>query len=297
MSCQGCIANIAALSRSALPKAEGLRLLRYLNAAHVAGYVGLSGTYTYDNFFTKINKAQRLLTTSELKRMETICMDKGASCHCELISWSIAEVNKAIDNGRLEARNFGRYIGVIIEMKGFIATLYNMHDQPIQFFYIHFVSLLSILYLPLFTLEVALSTGYTKHLKLHEIFLYEFVAITTVFFQAIFVIGLRTMAGRLAEPYGSDYEDLSVLTYVIDTWVMSRKMLDAELPHETDLYVEEQMCEEATQLPNDQEDNDNESSAKSNTEKTETMSCHPGAIRGRCSMEGYKRRHEGTGDT
>ena len=27
------------------------------------------------------------------------------------------------------------------------------------------------------------------------------------------------------------------------------------------------------------------------------MSCHPGAIRGRCSMEGYKRRHKGTGDT
>ena len=26
-----------------------------------------------------------------------------------------------------------------------------------------------------------------------------------------------------------------------------------------------------------------------NTEKTETMSCHPGAIRGRCLMEGYKR--------
>ena len=36
---------------------------------------------------------------------------------------------------------------------------------------------------------------------------------------------------------------------------------------------------------------------KPNTEKTETMSCHPGAIRGRCSMEGYKRRHEGTGET
>ena len=36
---------------------------------------------------------------------------------------------------------------------------------------------------------------------------------------------------------------------------------------------------------------------KPNTEKTETMSCYPGAIRGRCSMEGYKRQHEGTGDT
>ena len=34
-----------------------------------------------------------------------------------------------------------------------------------------------------------------------------------------------------------------------------------------------------------------------NTEKTEIMSCHPGIIRGQCSMEGYKRQHKGTGDT
>ena len=34
-----------------------------------------------------------------------------------------------------------------------------------------------------------------------------------------------------------------------------------------------------------------------NTEQTETMSCHPGAIRGWCSMQGYKRRLEGTGET
>ena len=27
------------------------------------------------------------------------------------------------------------------------------------------------------------------------------------------------------------------------------------------------------------------------------MSCHPGAIRGRCLIEGYKRRHEGTKET
>ena len=36
---------------------------------------------------------------------------------------------------------------------------------------------------------------------------------------------------------------------------------------------------------------------KPNTEKTESMSCHPGAIRDRCSVEGYKRRHKGTGET
>ena len=36
---------------------------------------------------------------------------------------------------------------------------------------------------------------------------------------------------------------------------------------------------------------------KPNTEKTETMSCHPRTIRERCSMEGYKRCHEGTEKT
>ena len=36
-------------------------------------------------------------------------------------------------------------------------------------------------------------------------------------------------------------------------------------------------------------------SLKSNTEKTESMSCYPGEIRDKCTMAGYKRRHKGTG--
>ena len=37
-------------------------------------------------------------------------------------------------------------------------------------------------------------------------------------------------------------------------------------------------------------------SLMSNAEKTESMNCHPGAIRDRCSEAGYKRRQEGTGE-
>ena len=43
--------------------------------------------------------------------------------------------------------------------------------------------------------------------------------------------------------------------------------------------------------------NNNCTGVKPNTEKPETMSCHPGAIQGRCSIEGYKRQYEGTGET
>ena len=38
-------------------------------------------------------------------------------------------------------------------------------------------------------------------------------------------------------------------------------------------------------------------SLKPNTEKTEVMICHQGAIRGRLSNDDYKRQHEGTGDS
>jgi len=250
MGCEGRIFDVAALACSSLSRVDGLRLLRYLNAAHVAGYVGLSDTYKYNNFFTTSNKAKGLLTRSERKRMESINMNKGGSCYRELISWAIAEVGEAQKNGLIDDQMAYQYRELIMKLRGCIGTLYDFDDQPIQFFYKHFVCLLSILYLPLFTLEVALSTGYTKDLELYNIFFYESVAATTVFFQAIFVIGLRILADRLAYPYGSDYEDLSVLHYVNFTWVMSRRMLDAELPNKTDLYEEEQLCEEATQSPN-----------------------------------------------
>mmetsp|Transcript_17030 Transcript_17030/g.17077 ORF Transcript_17030/g.17077 Transcript_17030/m.17077 type:complete len:205 (-) Transcript_17030:25-639(-) len=182
--------------------------------------------------------------------MESINMNKGGSCYRELISWAIAEVGEAQKNGLIDVQMACQYRELIMKLRGCIGTLYDFDDQPIQFFYKHFVCLLSILYLPLFTLEVALSTGYTKHLELHLIILYEFVSVTTVFFQAIFVIGLRILADCLAYPYGTDSQDLSVLHYVNFTWVMSRRMLDAELPSKTDLCKEEQLCEEATQSPN-----------------------------------------------
>jgi len=250
MGCEGRIFDVAALACSSLSRVDGLRLLRYLNAAHVAGYVGLSSTYTYANFFTAANKAKGLLTTSEVKRMESICMNKGGSCYRELISWAVVEVREAQKNSLIDDQMAYQYRELIMKLRGCIGTLYDYDDQPIQFFYVHFVCLLSIVYLPLFTLEVASSIGYTKDLELPLIFFYESVSATTVLFQAIFVLGLRTLADRLACPYGSDYEDLSVLHYVNFTWVMSRRMLDAELPYKTDLCEEEQLCEEATQSPN-----------------------------------------------
>lgn len=68
-----------------------------------------------------------------------------------------------------------------------------------------------------------------------------------VFLQAVYVIGLRLMADRLAEPYGSDLEDLSVLYYINYAWTMSRRILEAELPGEPVLEEEEALANDAEQ--------------------------------------------------
>lgn len=68
-----------------------------------------------------------------------------------------------------------------------------------------------------------------------------------VFLQAVYVIGLRLMADRLAEPYGSDLEDLSVIYYINFAWTMSRRILEAEMPGEPSLEEEEGLIQQAEQ--------------------------------------------------
>jgi hypothetical protein len=55
MACSGKIFDVAQSVAVSLPHANALRLVRYLNAAHTAGYVGLSQTYSKEEFFDYLN--------------------------------------------------------------------------------------------------------------------------------------------------------------------------------------------------------------------------------------------------
>ncbi|KAI2509425.1 Reverse transcriptase (RNA-dependent DNA polymerase) [Fragilaria crotonensis] len=69
--CMGRIMDVASLANIYLPKQSAERIVRYLNAAHVSGYIGLSDTYLRDNFFAKIDEDYGLLTECELSRIES----------------------------------------------------------------------------------------------------------------------------------------------------------------------------------------------------------------------------------
>jgi len=103
MTCKGRIFDVAALAKTTLPPARATRLVRYMNAAHIAGYVGLSSeTYPCGSFFRHMNDNLGLLTDKEMARMRQVDMDAGGSCHRELIVWCMNEIQSASKCGELQ---------------------------------------------------------------------------------------------------------------------------------------------------------------------------------------------------
>lgn len=238
MSCASNIEHAASVAANYFPKANAHRLVRYLNAAHAAGYVGLaSDTYSARSFFVELNNIHGFLNEREMQRMMEIGMENGGNAFRELILWSIKEVKVVQDQGVIDARMSGETRGHIQKLRGAMTSLYDFQDQPIHFFYIHFLSLLTAFYLPLF----AVATAYGIESDGEQIkWTAEIVTGLIVFLQAVFVIGLRLLGQVMLDPFGDDYEDLSVMHYVQHTWKTSNCILFTQFPQDLDVAVEDE---------------------------------------------------------
>mmetsp|Transcript_4363 Transcript_4363/g.8025 ORF Transcript_4363/g.8025 Transcript_4363/m.8025 type:complete len:497 (-) Transcript_4363:176-1666(-) len=246
-SCQGRIFDMGALCKAYLPRENALRLLRYMNAAHIAAYVGFSDTYNYQNYFVEENKLQQLLTDKEVERMQRIGMDSGGTCTRELITWCIHEVRKAEKQGYIDSRLATQMRELILRLRAKIGTIYDYHSQPVPFFYVHFVCLLSVMYLPLFSLQAGLSAGTGDE----AYWATDIISGLIVILQGVYVIGLRVISDKLSDPYGDDYEDIGIMTLVDSGWLMSRRMIEGEIPeHLEDLnaQLEEELVRKETHI-------------------------------------------------
>ena len=74
------------------------------------------------------------------------------------------------------------------------------------------------MYLPLFALDNAMASGWGDTIDVGV----EIVNLVTILLQCAFVIGLRLLGQKMVDPYGDDYEDLSVITYIESTLINSR---------------------------------------------------------------------------
>lgn len=146
---------------------------------------------------------------------------------------------------------------------------YDLDDQPILFFYIHFIHFLSALYLPLLALFVAHQVGSYGH------WMSDLVGFMAVVFQAIFVIGIRVLAQIMQHPYGGELENLSVLTYIEVAIQGSMRVLSSQKRSPLNPIVENRLAAKRDTLGEAWEDLDTISASRStsDTSDDDTLSC------------------------
>ena len=77
------------LARAYMSHAGAWRLYRYLNAAHILGYVGLpDDVYNEKNIFRPLNNMYALLTDNEVHRIQQIGFG-GGSAYREVLAWIV----------------------------------------------------------------------------------------------------------------------------------------------------------------------------------------------------------------
>lgn len=228
-ACSGRIQDVAGLARTELPMEVADRLIRHFNAAQIAGYVGLNSIgqgspYSKTNFFDVYNEKHSLLTPKEMVMIDHHDMDHSGLCMKELVTWCQVDVATAEKAGQLNLYQAKYMHEKILAFRAAMDGMYDLTDQPPHFFYVHFLVLLSVLYLPLFAIDTAFSAGWVDNTSLALDILNGVI----VFLQCIFVVGLRSLGNKLIDPYGDDLEDLSVITFVEGTLGASDVILRAK---------------------------------------------------------------------
>ena len=167
----------------------------------------------------------------------------------------------------------------ILQLRARMGQLYNAKDLPIPFFYVHFICLLTTLYLPLFAVTSAIEAGTGNDIHWSAGVIKGLV----VFLQSIFVIGLRVLGQKMSDPYGDDLIDLSVMYYVEFVWTHSNRILKSHFPEAASASVEEHLIAqrntigaawEPERVENIHPGNNNNSSSSASS--TESIMSHTG---------------------
>ena len=229
---QGRILNAAMIARDYLDKGTAWQFIRYLNGAHLLGYIGLSDTYERHNFFHPFNDSLHLFTGEETDVLDEIDMDEGDACYREVLGWAIGLVADQCKEQKLDIVVYSMLASEVTQIRACIATLYDYRENPIPFLYVHLVYFLVLFYLPLFAYFIA--TSFSQSLYWGNI-----DGLLIIMINNIFTVGLLEICKFMCEPYGTDLCDLSVMHFIEYVLENSRRILHGQRFKSNGLTVEE----------------------------------------------------------
>jgi hypothetical protein len=166
-----------------------------------------------------------------MKRMDAINMDAGGSAYRELCVWAMLEIQDAKDKRLIDKELAALLRQQVLQLRSAAGQLYDAADLPIPFFYVHFICLLTVLFLPLFAITQGISAGTGEEAH----WVVDVVAGLVVFLQSIFIIGMRIVGQKVSDPFGEDLVDLSVMYFVEFTWTQSNRVLNSIDPSSSSL--------------------------------------------------------------
>lgn len=95
--------DVAGIASTQFPPHLAQQINRHMNAAHIAGYVGLGGPYSKKHFFDHYNKEWNLMTEEEMESISHYNMDSGADMLKELVTWCQRDVGIAKKAGYIDS--------------------------------------------------------------------------------------------------------------------------------------------------------------------------------------------------
>jgi len=222
----GRIQDIAGLACANLPSELAERLVGHMNAAQISGYVGLNAIghgspYSKTHFFDYYNAQHQLVTEDEMKLCSHLDMDSGGDFMKSMCTWCQIQISQARKDRLIDTYQEQQFQDRILAFRAAMDGMYDYTAQPPHFFYIHFLILLSALYLPLFAVDTGYGAGWGEDTNIEIDILNGLI----VLLQCIFVVGLRSLGTNMIDPFGDDLEDLSVILYVESTLKSSQEIL------------------------------------------------------------------------
>jgi len=235
MKCCGSLIESCALARASMrPGYESRRavhqIYRFLNLAHVCGYVGLTPVYNHENFLDSFIAEHGLLgegaaDPTERQLVEECGPAKGAYTYIRFINFALLELGSAVESKLITDVLSVEISRTILGLREGLATMYQYHAQVLPYMYVHLVSLMTTVFIAVFAVEKALlfspDADYTYGLVL------PFLAWTIMCCSCV---GLIEVGQTLANPFGSELEDFAVYSFVNSATKNAFTCIDGEVP-------------------------------------------------------------------
>ena len=239
-SAQGRIRDVLQITKCLLPDQVVWRLYRYVNAAHILSYVGLQITYTEDNLFRPLNEKYMLLSPDEVYCIEQVGY-AGGTAYSRVLGWAIHDICIERRKGNLTDQEHGKLLDEILTLRGKLGTMFKIASQPIPFSYVILMKVAIGFYIPLFAASLAIS--YPSNAKNTFFDIDSIFEYLTMMAFIVLTLGLKWLAHRLQDPFGTDPEDLPILSFVLAALDGEAQMLGYDRPSPCGEDEERAMCD------------------------------------------------------